>query len=129
MFRYPVGASGVVAMKITMILNDAPYGSERTFNALRLADTLLTLEEDLDLTVCLLGDAVWCAKTGQQTPDGYYSVGSMLKPVLRRGLVLVCETCMAARGLKTDDLLDGCRPSRLGETAMLVLDSDRVLTF
>ncbi len=116
-------------MKITMILNDAPYGSERTYNALRLADTLLTLEEDLELTVCLLGDAVWCAKQGQHTPDGYYNVGRMLRPVLRRGLVLVCETCMAARGLEATELLDGCRPARLGETGMMVLDADKVLTF
>ncbi|MEW5984738.1 MAG: DsrE family protein [Acidobacteriota bacterium] len=116
-------------MKITMMLNDAPYGSERTFNALRLADTLLTLEEDLELTVCLLGDAVWCAKQEQQTPDGYYNVGRMLKPVLRRGLVLVCETCMAARGLRADELLEGCRAARLGETGMQVLDADKVMTF
>jgi uncharacterized protein involved in oxidation of intracellular sulfur len=116
-------------MKITMLINDAPYGSERTFNALRLADVLLTLEDDLELTVCLLGDAVWCAKQGQQTPDGFYNVGRMLKPVLRRGLVLVCETCMAARGLKAEDLMEGCRPARLGEAGMQVLDADKVITF
>ncbi len=116
-------------MKITMLINDAPYGSERTFNALRLADTMLTLEDDLELTVCLLGDAVWAARDGQQTPDGYYNIGRMLKPVLRRGLVLVCETCMATRGLKPEDLMAGCRASRLGETAMQMLDADKVITF
>jgi uncharacterized protein involved in oxidation of intracellular sulfur len=116
-------------MNITIILNDAPYGSERTFNALRLADTLLTLDEDVTLTVCLLGDAVWCAKQGQQTPDGYYNIGRLLRPVLRRGLVLVCETCMAARGLQAQDLLEGCRQARLGEVGMMVLDADKVLTF
>ncbi len=116
-------------MGITMVLNDAPYGNERTCNALRLADTMLTLDEHLELTVCLLGDAVWCAKQGQQTPDGYANIGRMLRPVLRRGLVLVCETCMAARGLQIQDLIEGCRQARLGEVGMMVLDADKVLTF
>jgi uncharacterized protein involved in oxidation of intracellular sulfur len=127
--RYPDPASRAAPMKITMILNDASYGSERTFNALRLADTLLTLDEEVELTVCLLGDAVWCAKQGQTTPDGYYNLGRMLRPVLRRGLVLVCETCMAARGLLAQDLLEGCRQARLGEVGLMVLDADKVLTF
>jgi uncharacterized protein involved in oxidation of intracellular sulfur len=112
-----------------MILNDAPYGSERTYTALRLADAMLTLDEQLDLTVCLLGDAVLCAKQGQQTPEGFYNIGRMLRPVLRRGLVLVCETCMTARGLRPQDLIEGCRQARLGEVGMLVLDADKVLTF
>lgn len=116
-------------MKITIILNDAPYGSERTYNALRLADVLLTIEEELDLTVFLLGDAVWCAKQGQQTPDGYYNVARMLRPILRRGLVLVCETCLAVRGVAHGDLMPGCKPAKLGELGLLVLDADRVLTF
>jgi uncharacterized protein involved in oxidation of intracellular sulfur len=116
-------------MNMTMILNDAPYGNERTFNALRLADTLLTLDEDVTLTVCLLGDAVWCANRGQQTPDGYYNIGRLLRPVLRRGLVLVCETCMAARGLQVQDLVEGCRQAKLGEVGTMVLDADKVLTF
>ena len=116
-------------MGVTIILNDAPYGNERTYTALRLADAMLALDEQLELTVCLLGDAVWCAKQGQQTPEGFYNVGRMLRPILRRGLVLVCETCMAARGIGNQDLIEGCRQARLGEVAMMVLDSDKVLTF
>jgi len=116
-------------MNITMILNDAPYGSERVFNALRLAEVMLKLEEDLELSVFLLGDSVWSAKSGQKTPDGYYTIQTMLKPVVRKGLVLVCETCMEARGITADDLMKGCRKARLGELGMLVLDADKVLTF
>ncbi len=116
-------------MQILIVVNDAPYGSERTYNALRLAGTLLTLEADLELTLFLLGDAVACAKTGQATPQGYYNVERMLTPILRRGLVLACETCLAARGLKLEELVAGCRQAKLGELANLVLDADKVLTF
>ncbi|NOZ02941.1 MAG: hypothetical protein GXP54_13790 [Deltaproteobacteria bacterium] len=116
-------------MKITMILNDAPYGNEKVFNALRLVDVMMKLEDDLDLTVFLLGDCVWSAMEGQRTPDGYYTIQTMLKPVVRKGLVLACETCMEARGLKPENLMKGCRQAKLGELGMLVLDSDKVLTF
>jgi uncharacterized protein involved in oxidation of intracellular sulfur len=116
-------------MRALIILNDAPYGSERTYNGLRLAATLLTVEPELELTVFLLGDAVACAKSGQTTPQGYYNVERMLIPIQRKGLVLACETCLAARGLEAKDLAEGCRVAKLGELANLVLESEKVLTF
>ena len=116
-------------MRALIVVNDAPYGSERTYNALRLAATLLTVEPELELTVFLIGDAVACAKRGQTTPQGYYNVERMLIPIQRKGLVLACETCLAARGLEAKDLVEGARMAKLGELATLVLDADRVLTF
>lgn len=116
-------------MKMLMIVNDAPYGNERVYNALRLADVLLKMEEDLELTVFLLGDAVTCAKSGQNTPKGYYSVERMLTPILRRGMVLACETCMEARGMKEEELVQGCRRAKLGELGVSTLEADKVLTF
>ena len=116
-------------MRALIIVNDAPYGSERTYNALRLAGTLLTVEPELELTLFLLGDGVACAKRGQTTPQGYYNVERMLVPIQRKGLVLACETCLAARGLEAKDLVEGCRVAKLGELAALVLESEKVLTF
>ncbi len=116
-------------MRALIIVNDAPYGSERTYNALRLAMTLLQVEEELELTVFLLGDGVACAKKGQTTPNGYYNLERMLLPIQRKGLVLACETCCAARGLEAKDRVEGCRIAKLGELANLVLESDKVLTF
>ncbi|HET8538495.1 MAG TPA: DsrE family protein [Anaeromyxobacter sp.] len=116
-------------MHVVIVANDAPYGSERTYNALRLAAALLTSEPELELTLFLLGDAVACAKRGQATPQGYYNVERMLLPVVRKGHVLACETCLAARGLAGTELAEGCRPAKLGELASLVLDADKVLTF
>ncbi len=116
-------------MRALIVVNDAPYGSERTYNALRLGATLLTVEPELELTVFLVGDAVACAKRGQTTPQGYYNVERMLIPIQRTGLVLACETCLAARGLEAKDLVEGCRAAKLGELATLVLDADKVLTF
>lgn len=117
------------ALNIIIILNDAPYGSERTFQGLRMADALLKLEEDLEFTLYLSNDAVLCAKTGQQTPDGYYNVERMLKPIIRRGTVIVCRTCAEARGLAAADLMDGVRIVTLGEGAEMVLEADKSLVY
>ena len=116
-------------MQILIILNDAPYGHERTFQGLRLADALIKVEEELDLTVYLSNDAVLCAKRNQQTPSGYYNVERMMKPLLRRGSVLACRTCAEARGLAPEELVEGVRVTTLGELAQLTLEADKVLVY
>ena len=116
-------------MHVLVILNDAPYGSERTFQGLRMADAMLTIEEELELTLYLSNDAVACAKKGQQTPDGYYNVERMLKPILRKGTVIVCRTCAEARGFSKEDLMEGVRIVTLGEGAQLALEADKVLVY
>ncbi len=53
------------------ILNDAPYGTERSYNALRLAGALSKREGE-EVKVFLIGDAASCAKKNQRVPQGYY---------------------------------------------------------
>ena len=112
-----------------IILNEAPYGNERSYQGLRLAGALLKMEPDLDLTVYMVGDAVSCAKAGQVTPNGYYNIERMLRPVLRKGTVMACRTCVEARGLKQEDLMQGVLITRLGELANMTLEADKVLTY
>jgi len=116
-------------MKILMILNDAPYGNERSYNGLRLAIDLLKRGDNLELTVFLMADAVACAKRGQKTPDAYYNIERMLKLVVRKGHVLLCGTCMDARGLSEDEILEGCQRSTLAELTGLTLEADKTLVF
>jgi uncharacterized protein involved in oxidation of intracellular sulfur len=94
-----------------------------------MADAMLKIEEELELTLYLSNDAVLCAKKGQTTPDGYYNVERMLKPIIRRGTVLVCRTCAEARGLTADDLMDGLRIVTLGEAAEFALEADKTLVY
>ncbi len=90
-----------------LILNDPPYGTERSYNALRLARKLLEAGE-VEVKVFLMGDAASCAKGGQKVPSGYYNIGDMLGAVIRRnGAVAVCGTCMDARGIANEDLVQG----------------------
>jgi uncharacterized protein involved in oxidation of intracellular sulfur len=117
-------------MKHLFILNDPPYGSERCYNGLRLSLALLKNDPAAALTVFLMADAVVCAKKGQKTPDGYYNLERMLKRILAgKGQVLLCGTCMDARGLVETELLDGVRRSTVDELAAETLAADQVLVF
>jgi uncharacterized protein involved in oxidation of intracellular sulfur len=115
-------------LKALIILNDPPYGTERSYNGIRLANELLK-QEGMDLTIFLMADAVFCAKKGQITPDGYYNLERMLKPSLRKGAVLLCGSCMDARGLADSELIDGARRSTMAELTNLTIESERVLIF
>jgi uncharacterized protein involved in oxidation of intracellular sulfur len=111
------------------ILNDPPYGSERCYNALRLAVALATREGER-VRVFLMGDAAACARQGQQVPQGYYNLEHMLHQVTRHGgEVDVCATCMDARGLLDDQLAEGTRRRSLRELADWVLEATRTLVF
>jgi uncharacterized protein involved in oxidation of intracellular sulfur len=116
-------------MKILFILNDPPYGTERSYNGLRLAMNIQKREEDAEVTVFLMADAVFCGKAGQKTPDGYYNLERMLKGILRKGEVLLCGNCMDARGVKPEEILEKARRSSLDELTDLTLEADKVLVF
>jgi len=111
------------------ILNDAPYGSERCYNALRLAGTLATAAGQ-ELRLFLLGDAVLCAKSGQKVPQGFYTVERMLDRVTRAAaLVGVCGTCMDARGIQEGELIADTRRSTMQELGTWTQWADKVLVF
>jgi uncharacterized protein involved in oxidation of intracellular sulfur len=117
-------------MKVLFILNDAPYGTERVYNALRLVHALTKRDVPAEVTVFLMADAVLAAKARQKTPDGYYNVERMLKRVLAsKGLVLLCGTCLDARGLVEGELITGVRRSTMDELAEAALGADKVLVF
>lgn len=116
-------------MKILIIINDAPYGSERCYNALRMAIAMPKKDPATEVTVFLMADAVAAARKGQKTPDGYYNVERMLKGLSGKGKVLLCGTCMDARGMTEADLADGARRSTMDELAGETLAADKVLVF
>jgi uncharacterized protein involved in oxidation of intracellular sulfur len=112
------------------LLNDPPYGTERCYNALRLAGALLKKDAGSEVAVFLMADAVIAARTGQKTPGGYYNVGRMLERVLAgKGRVLLCGTCMDARGLTDAELLAGAHRGSMDELAGLVVEADKILAF
>ena len=116
-------------MKYLFILNDPPYGTERTYNGLRLATSLAKVE-GMEVSVFLMGDAVSSGVTGQTTPNGYYNLERMLRGLARRGARIgLCGTCIDARGIKVEGLVEGAKRSSMEELAAWTSEADRVLVF
>lgn len=113
-------------MNTLFILNDGPYGTEHSYNGLRLARALAK-EDGQDVKVFLMGDAVICAKSGQKVPAGYYNAGDMVRMV--GGEVGLCGTCMEARGITDEQIVTGAHRSTLKELAEWTAAADKVLVF
>ena len=110
------------------ILNDPPYGTERSYNGLRLARALARLP-DQQVRVFLMGDAVACARAGQKVPEGWYNAGDMVRVVAEVGEVGLCGTCMTARGLGDGELVSGAQRRTLADLAGWTASADKVLVF
>lgn len=116
-------------MKTLFVLNDPPYGTERSYNALRLAGAL-SKRDSQEVRVFLMGDAATCAKSGQQVPDGYYNLNRMLKVLSTKPApVGVCGSCMDARGIAASELIEGAHRSSMDELTDWTVWADKVIVF
>ena len=116
---------------LTMILQSAPYGNEKIWNAFRLAQSLITSSIGMKVNIFLTGDAVATAKKGQKPPKGYYNLEHMLQGLIRKNVKVVsCVTCITSRGLNQNELIEGVVVgSTVGDLAKWVKESQKVLSF
>ena len=114
-----------------MILQSAPYGDEKVWNAFRLVQALTAASIGMKVNIFLTGDAVTTAKKGQKPPKGYYNLENMLKDLLKRGVeVVACNTCTSARGLTQSELIEGVIiGSTVGNLAKWIKESQKVLAY
>jgi uncharacterized protein involved in oxidation of intracellular sulfur len=117
--------------KILIIINDATYGTEKAYNALRMAMALQKeYSEDVEVRIFLLADAVFCGLPNQNTPTGYYNIERMLKSVIQHGgEVRSCGGCSQARGIEQVKLIEGIQLSNMKEFAQWTVECNKVLTF
>ena len=116
-------------MNVLVILNDPPYGTERSYNGLRLAGALVK-RPDVATKIFLMADAAACAKAGQNVPQGFYHLGRMLQVVHQHGGDIgVCGSCMDARGLADGDLVPGARRGSMEQLADWTLWANQVVVF
>lgn len=115
---------------LTIIVNGAPYGDEKVWNAMRLASSLVSVAIGINVNIFLLGDAVNAAKRGQNTPEGYYNLEKMLNDLIRQGAkVSACGTCIQARGLNKEDLIEGVKIGSMLGLAHWIKESQKVVSF
>ncbi len=117
-------------MNILFIVNDAPYGSEKAYNALRMIMSIQKENEEIEVRLFLLADAVNCGLANQNTPQGFYNIERMVKSILSKGaLVKSCGSCCEARGLVASMLIEGIEISSMSQLTQWAVKSDKVISF
>jgi len=117
-----------MVQKVLIVINDAPYGTEKAYNALRLGISLQSRGNEVK--VFLMADAVHCGLPGQETPTGYYNIGEMLERVLSKGgRVAACGSCLKARGLTAEGLVKGVEQGSMALLSEWTEVSDKVHSF
>ena len=117
-------------MSFLLILNDPAYGTERSYNGLRLAMALRKENPDSAIRVLLIGDAVSCAVSNQKTPDGYYNLEKMIRALLTKKVsIKCCGTCLDARGLNEESLVSGAERGTMSDLSNWTTTSDKGITF
>ena len=114
-------------MKYLFIFNDSPYGSQRTYNGLRLA---VALSKQHSVRVFLLGDGVTAALSGLNPAHADYNPQEMLCQIAIRGVgIAVCRTCLEARGISDELLIAEARRSTMDELTAWSEETEKILNF
>ncbi|VDZ83004.1 Uncharacterized conserved protein involved in intracellular sulfur reduction [Kluyvera intermedia] len=115
--------------RIVIIANGAAYGSESLFNSLRLAIALREQQDDLQLQLFLMSDAVTAGLRGQKPAEGY-NIQQMLEILVAQGVaVKLCKPVPMGAALALLPLIEGVEIGTLVELAQWTLAADKVLTF
>jgi tRNA 2-thiouridine synthesizing protein D len=117
---------------ITIVVAEAPYGSQRVYTALRLS--LVALHEGHTANLFLMEDAVFTAKAGQQPPElpvgdaGMPNCEALISAAIQEGLtVKACRVCCLERGLKQEEVAPGVELGSMLDLLNWVLRSDKAV--
>jgi len=117
-----------MSQDVLIVINDAPYGTEKAYNALRLAIALQA--RDAKLRIFFMADAVLCGLPNQAPPPGYYNIGEMLARVLSKGArVAACGSCMKARGVSVEGMVKGIEQGSMAMLSEWTESCDKVHSF
>jgi uncharacterized protein involved in oxidation of intracellular sulfur len=116
-------------MEYLLVLNDSPYGSQRTYNALRLAGALAKGAPS-QVSLFLLGDGVVSGLRRQAPSDASYNVQEMLRLLAEQGIsIAACRTCLEARGIDDGALVAGVKRRTLDDLRTWTEEATKVLVF
>ncbi len=115
-------------MKILFLLNDAPYRSDKNYNALRTAIQLQKQDQSIQVWIYLMSDSVTGALLGQKEKTGQYNIGEMFSNIIKQGgEVKLCTSCAESRGVTT--VVPGAVLGTLPDLTKWIVESDKTLTF
>jgi uncharacterized protein involved in oxidation of intracellular sulfur len=115
-------------MKILFQLNDAPYGSDKNYNALRTAIQLQKQDLSNVVWIYLMSDSVTGAIPGQKEKAGQYNIGEMLSTIIENGgEVKLCTSCAETRGVSS--VIPGAVIGTLTDLTNWIMESDKALVY
>lgn len=116
-------------MKTLLIVNDALYGSVRTFNGAPLAGAL-SKQEGRDRRIFHIDAAAAADHVKQKVPAGVYNLEAMLSSMVNHaGAIDVCGTCMDAAGIAAESLIGGLHRSTVDKLKREDIWADEVFVF
>lgn len=115
-------------MKILIILNDAPYANEKSYNGLRTGIQLLNEIKDSEISYFLFSDAIGSIIQDQKPSATKYNAGELIEELISKGAsIKICKSCMEARG--NINKIEGVEISNMAEYSNLIINADKIITF
>ena len=116
-----------MAKKFTYIIATPPYDKIGAFTAARIG--LTSVMEEIETTIILMEDGVYCAVKGQESKQ-FFQVVEVLQDFLEAGgKILVCGLCIKERGIKSEDLIDGAEIIDIHRLVNTMKESDQTVFF
>ncbi len=112
----------------TILITEAPYGTERPYTALRFARTCDI--EGYKVKIFLIENGVYLAKKGQKPASDQPNLTEYLEDLISGGQeVKACGVCMQARGLSETDVITGVKAATMHELVDWTTNSDKIVVF
>jgi len=113
---------------VLIILSDAPFEGDATWNALRLASTLL--DQGAGVRIFVMNDAIDLVRAGSSPAGAEFDLQAMLVALLPRGARLkICTTCVNRCGIGQGEIIPQAVMATMGDLAAWVTGSDRAVVF
>lgn len=113
---------------VLIILSGAPFDGDVTWNALRLAGTLLDRKSPVRIFV--MNDAMDLVRGGSMPEGAEFDLQAMLRGLLPKGARLkICTTCVNRCGIGQGEIMPEAIMATMADLAAWVVESDRVVVF
>lgn len=126
--RLPLRNQAEKSRSVLIILSDAPYDGDATWNALRLAGTLA--ERGSPVRIFVMNDAIDVVRAGSTPLGAEFDLQAMLRDLLKKGARLkICTTCVNRCGIGHGEVIPEAVMASMADLAEWVVESDRAVVF
>lgn len=116
------------AKSVLIVLSHPPYDGDVTWNAIRLAGTLV--DQGHRVLLFVMNDATDVVRAGSAPPEAEFDLQAMLRGLMAKGVrIKICTTCVNRCGFSRGEVIGGAVMATMADLATWVTGSDRVVAF